>query len=395
MKRVLKQPTFYLTLLIMGSSAAGCQPIGNTSTNTAPEQRAALNQVSTQTPQAVAQASPQTTANLGYVTQVVQEVGPSVVQIVSTRTVRESLRSRVFDPFFGRQAPQQERVQRGTGSGFITTADGRIITNAHVVAEADSVTVIMRDGRRLQGEVLGADQITDVAVIKVDATGLPTAKLGNSDNLLPGQPAIAIGNPLGLNNTVTEGIISAVGRSGSDIGVPDRRLDFIQTDAAINPGNSGGPLLNAAGEVIGVNTAIIAGAQGLGFAIPINTVQQVAEQLVTKGRVDHPYLGVRMAELTPEIQQAINQSDQGIRVNQAQGVVIVSVLSNSPAARAGLRPGDVITNINGAAIQNPNQVQQQVDISGLDKPLNMTISRNGQTQQLVVKPEPLPRQDAA
>ncbi len=171
-----------------------------------------------------------------------------------------SLEETPFDQFFGEQAPSRQQVQKGTGSGFITTADGRILTNSHVVSGADNVTVVLKDGRRFKGTVVGSDPTTDLAVVKISASGLPTVKLGNSDNLLPGQAAIAIGNPLGLSNTVTEGIISATGRSAADVGVSAaERVNFIQTDAAINPGNSGGPLINSSGEVIGINSAIIQG----------------------------------------------------------------------------------------------------------------------------------------
>src|SRR5919202_1353056 len=165
-------------------------------------------------------------------------------------------------------------IERGTGSGFVIGGDGVILTNAHVVEGADTVNVTLKDGRSFQGQVLGADKVTDVAVVKIEANNVPVVAIGNSDKLLSGEWAIAIGNPLGLDNSVTAGIISATGRSSSDVGVPDKRIGFIQTDAAINPGNSGGPLLNASGEVIGMNTAIIQGAQGLGFAIPINTAKR-------------------------------------------------------------------------------------------------------------------------
>lgn len=202
--------------------------------------------------------------------------------------------------------------------------------------------------------------------------------------------ASAIGNPLGLNNTVTQGIISATGRSGSDIGVQDKRLDFIQTDVAINPGNSGGPLLNAQGEVIGVNTAIIGGAQGLGFAIPIETAQRVADQLITTGRVEHPYLGIRLIELTPDIQQEINQSDLDFKVNQDEGVLIVDVAPNSPAARGGLRPGDIITEVKGEGIQTADQVQEQVEATPLGNTLQLEVNRNNLTQNITVRPEQLP-----
>jgi S1-C subfamily serine protease len=293
--------------------------------------------------------------------------------------------------FFGEDLfPPEQRVQRGVGSGFITTPDGRILTNAHVVEGADKVSVVLRDGRRFAGQVVGADPVTDIAVVDVDAQALPTVRFANSDNIAVGQWAIAIGNPLGLDNTVTQGIISATGRSGSDIGVNDKRLDFLQTDTAINPGNSGGPLLNTQGEVVGVNTAIIGGAQGLGFAIPINTAQRIANQLVTTGRVEHPYIGVRLIELTPEIQQEINQSNLGFKVAASRGVLIIDVASNSPAARAGLRPGDIITQINEVNIENAEQVQDAIEATNLGKTLQVTVNRNGTPQQLALQPQQLP-----
>jgi S1-C subfamily serine protease len=388
MKHVLKFSILSLAL-VLASSSAGCNLITRTggSTGSNPE-RPAANPLA-QVPPGGVEPEPRP-EDLNYVARVVQTVGPAVVRIDSTRTVRESFRGFGLEEFFGRQVPERQRVQQGSGSGFIVSPDGQVITNAHVVQGADSVTVLLKDGRRLKGEVVGTDPLTDVAVIKIQATGLPTVKLGNSDRLIPGQWAIAIGNPLGLNNTVTQGIISATGRSSSDVGVPDKRIDFIQTDAAINPGNSGGPLLDSEGEVIGVNTAIIQGAQGLGFAIPINTARRVAEQLATKGRVDHPYLGIQMVELTPEIQQEINQSDLGVRVNRDQGVLIVRIVSGSPAARAGLRPGDVVERINNEAIQNSKQVQQKVDATGIGSSLEITVNRNGQNRSFTVEPEALP-----
>lgn len=388
MKRLLKRPGLYLTLLVV-SSGAGCAAIRES--DRAQETPPPVQQVQNQ-PIA---APPAKQANdLNYVAQVVQQVGPAVVRINSSRTVRSPYsQNPIFERFFGDQAPERERVQRGTGSGFITSPDGQVFTNAHVVAGADRVTVILKDGRRFEGKVLGADRVTDVAVVKIDAAKLPTVQMGDSDNLLPGQWAIAIGNPLGLNNTVTQGIISATQRSSADVGVPAERVDFIQTDAAINPGNSGGPLLNAEGQVIGMNTAIIQGAQGLGFAIPIKTVQRAAEQLVAKGRVDHPYIGIQMAELSPELRQEINQSDAGIQVNQDSGVIVLAIAPNSPAARAGIRPGDIITSINGTNIQSPDQVQQQVEAVPLGNTLQMTVGRGGRTQTVTIRPEQLPARE--
>ncbi len=328
-------------------------------------------------------------SDINYITRVVQQVGPAVVRIDSTRTVAISP-DPVLERFFPGQLPTREEEQQGLGSGFITTADGLIFTNAHVVADADKVTVLLKDGRSFQGEVVGADSVTDVAVVKIAATELPIVTLGNSDKLMPGEPAIAIGNPLGLDNTVTQGIISATQRSVAALGVPTERVDFIQTDAAINPGNSGGPLLNAQGEVIGMNTAIIQGAQGLGFAIPINTAQRIAAQLIEKGRVDHPYIGIQMAQLSPELRQKINQSDVGITITQDRGIIILGVARNSPAFRAGIRPGDIIETINNVAIQDVKQVQQQVEATNIGEPMQITINRDGSRQQITVQPEALP-----
>lgn len=392
MTRLLKHPGLYFALLIV-SSSTGCAALRESSgvqQSPAPIQPA-QNQVA---PPQTAPIVTKPSGDLNYVAQVVQQVGPAVVRINSTRTVKTPYsQNPLLERFFGEQLPEQERIQRGTGSGFITSADGLVFTNAHVVAEADNVTVVLKDGRRFDGKVLGADRVTDVAVVKINANGLPTVRLGNSDNLLPGQWAIAIGNPLGLNNTVTQGIISATQRSSADVGVPAERVDFIQTDAAINPGNSGGPLLNAEGEVIGMNTAIIQGAQGLGFAIPIKTVQRAAEQLAAKGRVDHPYIGIQMAELSPELRQEINQSNLGIQVTRDAGVIILNIARNSPAARAGLRPGDILVSINGTSIQTPDQVQQQVEAIPLGSALQLTVDRNGQTQTVKVQPEQIPTRE--
>ncbi|MFS0513123.1 HhoA/HhoB/HtrA family serine endopeptidase [Nostoc sp. UIC 10607] len=333
-----------------------------------------------------------------FVTQVVQKVGPAVVRINSSRTVRTRIPDEFNDPFFrrffGSQLPQSgERVERGTGSGFIISADGRILTNAHVVDGADTVTVTLKDGRTLQGKVLGKDELTDVAVIKVQAQNLPSVALGNSDQLQPGEWAIAIGNPLGLDNTVTTGIISATGRSSNQIGAPDRRVEYIQTDAAINPGNSGGPLLNSRGEVIAMNTAIIQGAQGLGFAIPINTVQRISSQLIATGKVEHPYLGIQMVGLTPQLKQNINSDpNSGLNVNEDKGVLVVKVVPNSPAAKAGIRAGDVIQKLGGQSVTDASSVQKAVENSQVGGDLRMELRRNGQNLNIAVQPGAFPTQ---
>ncbi len=334
-----------------------------------------------------------------FIATAVEKTGPAVVRIDASRTVRNRVPGSFNDPFFRRffgaelPAVPSTRVVRGSGSGFIFQADGLVLTNAHVVDGADQVTVTLKDGRDFIGRVLGQDELTDVAVVKIQASNLPTVSVGNSDQLRPGEWAIAIGNPLGLDNTVTAGIISATGRSSADIGAPDKRVGFIQTDAAINPGNSGGPLLNQQGQVVGMNTAIIGGAQGLGFAIPINTAQRIADQLIATGKVEHPYLGIQMATLTPARREALNRDpDLNVQIEADRGVLIVGVAQNSPAARAGLRPGDVIQKVGTEAVKTVDDVQQAVENSKVGGNLALEIRRNRQDLTLPVKPGAFPTQ---
>ena len=331
-----------------------------------------------------------------FVTKVVQEVGPAVVRINSSRTVKNQVPEEIpeqFRRFFGSESPIQpgNRVERGSGSGFIFGSDGRILTNAHVVDGADTVTVKLKDGRQFVGKVLGVDTVTDVAVVKIEANNLPVVSLGKSEELQPGEWAIAIGNPLGLDNTVTVGIISATGRSSADVGVADKRVSFIQTDAAINPGNSGGPLLNQRGQVIGMNTAIIQGAQGLGFAIPIDRAQQIANQLVTTGKAEHPYLGVRMSTITPEIKAELNKNPNAkLRVTEDKGVLIMGVAKDSPASKAGVRVADVIKKINGQEVSDAASVQEIVEKSTVGKDMQLELIRNGQPVTVAVKAGDVP-----
>lgn len=351
---------------------------------------------------AVAQTAPTTevvapAANPNFITDVVTAVGPAVVRIDASRTVSQRVPDVFNDPtfrqFFGDRMPQggQKRTERGLGSGFIVSEDGRIITNAHVVDGADTVTVTLKDGRILDGRVLGSDPVTDIAVIKVDERNLPAVTLGNSDQLQPGEWSIAIGNPLGLDNTVTVGIISAVGRSSNQVGVPDKRVEFIQTDTAINPGNSGGPLLNQQGEVIGVNTAIINGAQGLGFSIPINMVERIATELAETGKVEHPFLGIQMVTLSPTVKEEINTDpNSGLTVDEDAGILVVRVLPDSPAAKGGLRAGDVITSVEGTTVADAAEVQRLVGNGKVGEKLTMEITRNGEVERLAVKPGNLP-----
>lgn len=399
MKLSFKQLAVYVALLAVGSGAgiAGSQYWLKQQQQEALTEApvAPLKPLNTNPKPSIAAAIPSST-NPNFIAQAVERVGAAVVRIDSARRVSSDLpdafKNPFFRRFFGEDMPaERERVERGTGSGFILSADGRILTNAHVVSGTDTVEVTLKDGRSFEGRVVGSDSVTDVAVVKIDAKGLPIVKMGTSESLVPGQWAIAIGNPLGLDNTVTAGIISAIGRSSTQVGVPDKRVNFIQTDAAINPGNSGGPLLNDRGEVIGVNTAIRADAQGLGFAIPIETAQRVANQLFAKGQVEHPYLGIQMVDLTPSIRKEINENqDFKLKINQDEGVLIVRVMDDSPAVRAGIQQGDIIQKVAGKPVKTAGDVQAIVEASRIGDPLALEIIRNGQLQQFRVKPGAFP-----
>lgn len=332
--------------------------------------------------------------NLNFIAKAVQKVGPAVVRIDADRQIANNNIPENYPPllkkFFEDQTPENS-IQKGTGSGFILNDNGMIITNAHVVEGTKTVNVILKDGQNYVGTVLGTDPVTDVAVVKIEAENLPTVTIGDDHILTPGEWAIAIGNPLGLDNTVTVGIISALGRSSSEVGVPDKRVRFIQTDAAINPGNSGGPLLNAQGQVIGMNTAIRADAQGLGFAIPIETAQRVAEQIYTNGKADHPYLGIQMITLNTEKQEAINKEKTfGFDVKQNTGVIVVEIIPNSPAQISGFKPGDIIETVGGNEVNNATEVQEQVELSTIGEILEVEVNRNGELVILEVRPASMP-----
>ncbi|MFS8864254.1 HhoA/HhoB/HtrA family serine endopeptidase [Synechococcus sp. H55.9] len=333
-----------------------------------------------------------------FIAAVAQKVGPAVVRIDATRTVASPIDPELFNQplfrrFFGGQIPQlpQEFQQEGTGSGFIIDANGLILTNAHVVEGSERVRVHLLDGRTFEGEVKGSDPVTDIAVIQIEGENLPTVTLGNSDQVRPGDWAIAIGNPLGLDNTVTAGIISAVGRSSGQIGATNKRVTFLQTDAAINPGNSGGPLLDAEGRVIGVNTAIFQRAQSVGFSIPINRAMEIAEQLIRNGRVEHAFLGIRMITLSPDLVARLNRDPaRPTPLTVQEGVLIGQVIPGSPAEQIGLQEGDVITEIDGQAIRNAEQVQQLVEAAGVGKTLTLRVIRDGQARTFQVKTGVLP-----
>jgi S1-C subfamily serine protease len=323
-----------------------------------------------------------------FVAAAVRKVGAAVVRIDTEKTVNRTIDPTLEDFMYGMPMQPSQQKMRGQGSGFIIDSQGILLTNAHVVNEADRVTVTLKDGRTFDGKVQGVDPVTDLAVVKISgAKNLPVATLGDSNAVQVGDWAIAVGNPLGLDNTVTLGIVSTLKRSSATIGMSDKRLEFIQTDAAINPGNSGGPLLNGQGEVIGINTAIRADATGIGFAIPIDKAKTISIQLAKGEKVSHPYLGIQMATVTPQL--AIeNNSDpnSAFRVPEVNGVLVVKVLPNTAAASAGMRRGDVILDVDGTPVASSEELQSLVENSQVSKRLNLTIERRGKSKQIIIKP---------
>lgn len=304
---------------------------------------------------------------------VAKKVTPCVVNIstISKKKMIQPLfeMSPLFEDFFG--APQYRR-DKSLGSGFIISKDGYIVTNDHVVRDAESVQVKLSNDKVYDAKVVGSDQKSDIAVIKIAASDLPTAVLGDSDRLEVGQWAIAIGNPFGLDRTVTVGVVSATGRN--NVGI-ETYENFIQTDASINPGNSGGPLLNVYGEVIGINTAIVAAGQGIGFAIPINMAKPIFAQLIQKGSVSRGWIGVTIQPVTEELARSF-----GLR--QASGALVNDTLKGSPAEKAGIRQGDVITAFNGTAVKDPSHLQRLVAEAGIGKSARITVFRDGKSLDL-------------
>ncbi|AFY70426.1 HtrA2 peptidase [Thalassoporum mexicanum PCC 7367] len=336
-----------------------------------------------------------------FVTAAVKKVGPAVVRIDTERTIAtqapdifsdDPLFRRFFGKDFFPERPQMPREfrQHGQGSGIVIKPDGTILTNAHVIDGADDVEVKLRDGRTFRGKVLGLDVVTDIAVVKIDGTDLPVAPIGSAENLQVGDWAIALGNPLGLDNTVTLGIISTLSRPSNQVGIADKRIDFIQTDAAINPGNSGGPLLNQNGEVIGINTAIRPDAQGIGFAIPIDKAVAIETKLAQGKTISHPYIGVSMVTVTPDLIADLERDPNAPRIEPGtEGVFVTRVMRDSPAAIAGLKLGDVITRIKGQKVTNTGQVQKLVENSRVNQPLRIVVKRGSSNLTLTVKPQEL------
>ena len=331
-------------------------------------------------------AAPAAGAVLGrqsFVAEAVRRAAPAVVTIDTERTVAVSgggpsglLSDPFFRQFFGLPQLRQpsQRTERGQGSGFLYQSNGLILTNAHVVERSDRVTVGLQNGRRVSGTVVGLDSLTDLAVVRLEGGGpWPVATHGNSDALQVGDWAIAVGNPFGLDQTVTLGIVSSLNRNASKLGITDKRLDLIQTDAAINPGNSGGPLLNAAGEVVGINTLVRSGpGAGLGFAIPINRARTIAGQLVSTGRASHPFIGV-----------ALDQASNGVR--------LMAVQPGGPAAAAGLKVGDVIEAAARRPLQSPAQLVAAVEATGVGRTLELSVRRGSALLVVPVVPQEMAR----
>ncbi|MCX8084187.1 MAG: DegQ family serine endoprotease [Calditerrivibrio sp.] len=315
---------------------------------------------------------------------------PSVVNIYTEQRVKVNPRfdfpfgdnplfRDFFKDFFG-TPKQREYKSTSLGSGFIITENGYIVTNDHVVKNADSISVKLSDKRTFKATVVGSDPKTDVAVIKIDAKDLKPLKFGDSSKLRIGQWAIAVGNPFGLNGTLTVGVISATGRSGLGI---ETYEDFIQTDASINPGNSGGPLLNIYGDVIGINTAIIASGQGIGFAIPANMAKPIIEQIINKGKVDRSWIGVGIQDMTPELAKSM-----GVKIDH--GVVINKVYPNSPAKKAGLQEGDVIIKCNNEKIITSSDLQKIVVNSKIGSEIKCTVIRDSKEFTVKIITEKMP-----
>ncbi len=315
---------------------------------------------------------------------VVSRITPGVVGISVRGRMREDnalLQDPMVRRFFNLQQQPVERETEATGSGVIVDAvQGYVMTNAHVVENASNIEVTTKDNRRLTAKLIGRDPDTDIAVLQIPAGGLTAVPIGDSDRLQVGDFVLAIGNPFGLGQTVTSGIISALGRSGLGI---EGYEDFIQTDASINPGNSGGPLVDLQGRVVGINTAILApggGNIGIGFAVPINMARQVMDQLINYGEIKRGRIGVAIQDLTPDLAQALG-------TRHTEGAVIASVLPGSPAERAGLRTNDLVVAINGAPMRSGTELRNRVGLSRIGDEVELTVERGGAERNVTVRVE--------
>ncbi len=333
----------------------------------------------------------------GFVANVASKVSPSVVRIDMEREIQtDEFESDLLDPLLrdllGDIGTLPKR-ERGQGSGVIIDSSGLVLTNAHVVERVDRVTITLQNGNQVDGRVVGTDEVTDLALVKIkEFPGLQSAKLGDSEDIQVGDWAIALGTPYGLESTVTLGIISSLHRDINTLGFSDKRLDLIQTDAAINPGNSGGPLTNSNGEVIGINTLVRSGpGAGLGFAIPINLASKVTNQLLTNGEVIHPYLGAQLVLLNERIAKEHNQDPNALIVlPERSGALVQSVVPKSPAEEGGLRRGDLVINAEGNVINDPKSLLTQVENAQIGEPFELEVLRNNIEINLSIKPAALP-----
>ncbi len=315
---------------------------------------------------------------------------PSVVNISTDKVVsaQEWVHPFMDDPFFRRffgdpGNRNRERVERSLGSGVIVREDGYILTSNHVIERASKIRVLFNDNMEYQAEIVGQDPQTDVALIKIDAKGLPALPIGSSGEMRIGDQVMAIGNPFGVGQTVTVGIVSALGRS--EIGLIDYE-DFIQTDASINPGNSGGALVNMRGELIGVNTAILSrsgGSQGIGFAIPTDMARQVMDSLIEHGKVVRAWLGVQIQPVTPAMAQSL-------KLERPRGVLVAEVTAGAPADKAGVKEGDIITAVDGAEVNDRGRLRNLISLAGVGKTVRLSMLRDGKTMETRVKLEELP-----
>ena len=332
-----------------------------------------------------------------FVSDAVKKVGPAVVRIDTERLVeRQQFDPTLLDPLLrdllGEPGMAPDR-ERGQGSGVIIDKDGLVLTNAHVVERVDNVSVTLADGTNREGQVLGTDSITDLALVKIDnQQDSSYAPLGDSEELEVGDWAIALGTPYGLEKTVTLGIVSSLHRDINALGFSDKRLDLIQTDAAINPGNSGGPLINSNGQVIGINTLVRSGpGAGLGFAIPINLAKNISDQLLENGEVIHPYLGVQLISLNPKIAKEHNEDPNSLfQLPERSGALIQSVIPNSPAEKAGLRRGDLVIAAENILIEEPKTLLDEVEKAQIGKIFLLNVLRDNKEIKVNIKPEALP-----
>ena len=332
-----------------------------------------------------------------FVSDAVKNVGPAVVRIDTERSIeRQQFDPTLLDPLLRDLLGESGNIpdrERGQGSGVIIDENGLVLTNAHVVERVDEVSITLADGTISDGKVLGTDSITDLALVRIQEQKQSNyAPLGNSEDLEVGDWAIALGTPYGLEKTVTLGIVSSLHRDINSLGFSDKRLDLIQTDAAINPGNSGGPLVNANGEVIGINTLVRSGpGAGLGFAIPINLARKVSEQLLKDGQVIHPYLGVQLISLNAKIAKEHNMDPNAlVQLPERNGALIQSVVPNSPAEKAGLKRGDLVIGAEDISINEPKALLDEVEKAKIGKIFPLSILRNNKEIKINIKPEALP-----